>query len=204
MEHKDALRSAYDAKADERDNLSIQPWKVAARQSFFERLQQANAKTLLELGPGAGRDSLFFQEEGVDVTCIDLSPELVKRCQQKGLTARVLSFDEIDYAPNSFDAVYALNSLLHVPKADLPAILKNIQSILTDGGHFFMGVWGGPNSERVWKDDSYDPPRFFAFYPDEEIQSILSGYFNILSFERVNVPGQKLHFQSIIMQKPKI
>jgi len=25
MEHKDALRSAYDAKADERDNLSITP-----------------------------------------------------------------------------------------------------------------------------------------------------------------------------------
>lgn len=197
---KDDLRTAYDAKAATRDK-EPQPWKVAMRQSFLERIQNANAQTLLELGPGAGHDSLWFQEQGFDVACIDLSPELVKLCQQKGLNARVLAFDELDYAPNSFDAVYALNSLLHVPKADLPGILQNIQSILTDGGHFFMAVWGGPNTEQNWKDDPYDPPRFFAFYPDDVIESILSKYFTILSFERVEVPRQQLHMQSIIMQK---
>lgn len=94
---KDDLRTAYDAKAEARER-EPQPWKVAMRQSFFERIHAAKAKTLLELGPGAGHDSLWFQEQGIDVTCVDLSPELVKRCQAKGLNARVLAFDELDYA----------------------------------------------------------------------------------------------------------
>lgn len=200
---KPALRQAYNAKADERDATKIQPWKAAARQSFLDQLQQAGAKTLLELGAGVGRDSLFFQENGLEVTCIDLSPELVKRCRQKGLNARVLAFGDLDYAPNSFDAVFALNSLLHVPKAELPSLLETIYSILSVNGLFFMGVWGGPDSEQVWKQDSYDPPRFFAFYPDETIQTIVSEHFEILSFDRVEDlrPDNRIHFQSIIMKR---
>lgn len=215
-DHKIALRKAYDDKAQERESTRLAPWKAVVRQSFLDRLQQSGAKTplektplektriekrLLELGAGSGKDSKFFQDQGLDVTCVDLSPELVKLCQQKGLNAQVCDFLDLDYAPNSFDAVYAVNSLLHVPKAELPAILEIIRTILAPQGLFYMGVWGGPSSEKVWPKDTYDPPRFFAFYPDEEIQALLSTYFKIHSFERIEdlQADNRIHMQSIVM-----
>jgi len=199
--HKIALRKAYDGKAQERELTDPAPWKAALRQSFLDRLQQTGAKTLLELGAGSGKDSKFFQDQGLDVTCVDLSPELVKLCQQKGLNAQVCDFTELDYAPNSFDAVYALNSLLHISKAELPAILENIRTILSPSGLFYMGVWGGPSSEKIWAQDSYDPPRFFSFYPDDKIQALLSSYFKIHTFERLEnlQPDDRIHMQSIVM-----
>lgn len=201
-DHKIALRKAYDSKAQERESTTLAPWKSKVRQSFLERLQRAEAKTLLELGAGSGKDSKFFQDQGLDVTCVDLSPELVKLCQQKGLNAEVRDFSNLDYAANSFDAIYAVNSLLHVPKADLPAILESVSTILSPQGLFYMAVWGGPSSEKVWSYDSYDPPRFFAFYPDEEIKTILSNYFKIHTFERINnkdPDDSRIHIQSIVM-----
>jgi len=42
-----------------------------------------------------------------------------------------------------------MNSLLHVPKSDLPRVLTSIDSVLDDGGLFYMGVYGGEDFEVI-------------------------------------------------------
>lgn len=84
---------------------------------------------MLELGAGAGYDSLFFMQSGFDVTAVDLSDEMVKKCREKGVEAFELDFYNLSSLDRKFDCVYAINSLLHVPKADLRHVLQEINFV---------------------------------------------------------------------------
>jgi cyclopropane fatty-acyl-phospholipid synthase-like methyltransferase len=69
------LREAYDARAAWRDGLAKEPWKLAERQAFRDRL--APGARLLEIGAGTGQDSAYFQQEGLTIVAVDLSPVMV-------------------------------------------------------------------------------------------------------------------------------
>jgi SAM-dependent methyltransferase len=84
------LREAYDARAAWRDGLSKEPWKLAERQAFRERLTPGTG--LLEVGAGTGQDSAYFQDEGLSVVAADLSAVMVEHCRAKGIEAHVMDF----------------------------------------------------------------------------------------------------------------
>ena len=137
------LRESYGRKARERDLNAVPPWKAEERRRFLALLQDEGGSTLLELGAGPGKDGEFFRDHGLDVLCTDLSPEIVALCEDKGLAARVMDFSDLDLPPETFDAVYALNCLLHIPDGELPAVLRGIRAVLKSGGLFYLGVYGG-------------------------------------------------------------
>ncbi len=201
-EFKTNLRDSYDNRAAERESMQLQDWKEKERNLFMSKLEKEKAKTLLEIGAGTGKDSVFFKESGLDTTSTDLSPEMVKICTSKGLKAYEMSFDQLDFNDHSYDAVWALNCLLHVPKADLVDTLKEIKRVLKPNGIFFIGVYGGSNFEGIWEDDFYEPKRYFSFYTNEEMNTILSEHFSIESFKVVpkEVVGGEYHFQSFILK----
>jgi SAM-dependent methyltransferase len=159
----DDLREAYDRKAEERDGYEIKPWKIEERQRFLSLLQEEGKRSLLEIGAGPGVHGKFFLDNGLEVICTDLSPEMVRLCREKGLTAHVMDFMNLDFPDSSFDAVHALNCLLHVPKRDLPRALKTIRAVLRPEGLFHLGVYGGKEHEGVWPEDHHEPKRFFSF-----------------------------------------
>jgi SAM-dependent methyltransferase len=196
------LRVSYDGGAAARDGGTKTPWKMAERGAFLDRLRQENCRRLLEIGAGTGQDSAFFQDNGLDVVATDLSSEMVARCVAKGIDARVLDFLGLaeEFAPASFDAVYALNCLLHVPRADLPAVLAAISSALRPGGLFFLGVYGGRSEEGVADGDHHDPPRFFCFRSDEELQREARREFDIVDFHTVEI-GEGGRFQSLTLRR---
>jgi cyclopropane fatty-acyl-phospholipid synthase-like methyltransferase len=200
---KDELRQAYNSRAAEREAKEIPEWRIGQRAGFADMLLREGKQTLLELGAGTGVDSRYFHDHGIDVLCTDLSPENVRYCQSKGLNARVMDYTQFNLPRASYDAVYAMNSLLHLPKGNLPGVLKSIRTVLKDDGLFFMGVHGGIDSEGVWELDHYEPKRFFAFYTDNQLKEILSGVFEIEAFVVTEVEGENddLHHQSFILRK---
>ncbi len=199
---KSNLIEAYNKNAAEREAYTIESWKLELRDEFLSLIKKENKFSFLEIGPGAGKDSLFFQENSLNVKCIDLSPELVKICRQKCLDAQVMDMTELSFPQESFDVVYALNSLLHIPKKELPTVLKNIQTVLKPNGLFYMGVYGSENeSEHIWENDTYTPKRFFAFYSDEHLQEITGQYFDLISFKKITFEGDQPHFQRLLLRK---
>ena len=196
------LRTAYDAKASERDAVETAPWKAAERVRFLTELNRQDRTRLLEIGSGPGRDGLFFQNEGLSVVCTDLSPNMVSLCRRKGLEARVMDCLHLDFPECSFDAVFALNSLLHVPKASLRAGLDQINRLLRPGGLVYVGVYGGEDFEGALPSDDHEPNRFFSFYTDIGLLTVLSSVFELVYFRRVD-PGwsSSTHFQSLIVRK---
>lgn len=194
------LIAAYDSHAEERNQMHIADWKVRERGQFLDMLRKRKAETLLEIGSGPGRDGLFFHTQGLDVTCTDQSPEMVRFCREKGLKAEVRSFDALGFPDKSFDAVFGLNCLLHVPKGELRRSLEEIRRVLKPGGLFYMGVYGGPDSEGVWEKDSYEPKRFFAMYSDEKLLKAVGGTFEIVYFNTEPLGEGNPHFQSLVLK----
>ena len=196
------LREAYDSHAAWRDALTKEPWKVAERQAFRDRL--ASGARLLEIGAGTGQDSAYFQQEGFAVVASDLSPVMVERCRAKGIEAHVMDFLHLDFPVNSFDAVFAMNCLLHVPNHDLPAVLAAIRPILRPGGLLFVGVYGGNESaEGPISDDEHKPPRFFSFRTDEQLLAFAAASFDVVDFHPVDV-GRGHRFQSLTLRRPDL
>lgn len=197
---KDTLREAYDKFAQDREKGEIQDWKIEIRDKFLARLKAESKNTLLEIGSGPGRDSKFFQESGLQVTAVDLSGEMVRLCREKGIKAHQLDFYRLSDLNETFDGIWALNCLLHVEKKNLGLVLEEIKKVLKPEGLFFMGVYGGKDSEGIYEDDFYTPKRFFSFFTDEGIKEVVSKHFEIVSFESIETGGD-LHCQSITLRK---
>ncbi len=196
------LREAYDRQASQRDASGISGWKSKERDDFLSLLKQEGKRTLLEIGSGPGRDGLFFQENGFDVTCIDLSPENINLCRRKGLKSYVMDMSNMFFHDNSFDAVYSLNSMLHLSKTELPGVLRTIESLLNPEGLFYMGVYGGNDFEGIREHDWAEPERFFSYYTDDHLREVVSGVFEILDFRRiVYQEDADYHFQSLFLKK---
>ncbi|HKE64605.1 MAG TPA: class I SAM-dependent methyltransferase [Micromonosporaceae bacterium] len=197
------LRAAYDARAAWRDGLTKEPWKLAERSTFRERL--APGARLLEIGAGTGHDSAYFQAAGLTVVAVDLSAVMVELCRSKGVEAHVMDFLHLNFAPGSFDAVYALNCLLHVPNRDLPAVLAAVRAILRPGGLFFVGVYGGDQSaEGPLRDDEHVPPRFFSWRTDDQwLEFATRASFDVVDFHPVDA-GDGSRFQSLTLRRPAV
>jgi SAM-dependent methyltransferase len=195
------LRAAYDGRAAWRDGLGKEPWKLAERQAFRDRL--APGARLLEIGAGTGQDSLYFQDEGFAVVAADLSPAMVEHCRAKGLDAHVMDFLRLDVPPASFDAVFTMNCLLHVPNRDLPAVLEAIRAVLRPGGLFLLGVYGGTESAEGPVDhDDHVPPRFFSWRTDEQLLGFAAACFDVVDFHVVG-EGRGHRFQSLtLLRRP--
>ncbi|MCI0353996.1 MAG: class I SAM-dependent methyltransferase, partial [Acidobacteria bacterium] len=133
---------------------------------------------------------------------VDLSPEMVRRCQAKGLTAHVMDVADLRFPPESFDAVYAMNCLVHVPKAQLPDVLAGIRRVLKPHGLFHIGLYGGREFEGIWDGDYYEPKRFFSHYSDDDLRRGATEVFVLHSFKRVPHGWNGLHFQSLVLRNP--
>jgi SAM-dependent methyltransferase len=181
-------------------------WKLDERDAFLRRMQQQGCHDLLEIGAGTGQDSLFFAAHGLNVVTTDLSPAMVAVCRAKGLDAVVMDFASPSLAPESFDAVHAMNCLLHVPNAALPSALAAIRTLLRPGGLFFLGVYGvrgvygGDSREGPLADDDHVPPRFFSWRTDAQIQQFAAEFFEILDFHVVPL-GEGEGFQSLTLRR---
>jgi SAM-dependent methyltransferase len=198
----DDLRAAYGAKVTERADKTISPWKVPVRAGFLQRLQQVGGTRLLEIGAGTGVHGSFFAEQGLEVVCTDLSPQMVEHCRSNGLTAHEMNFSELDFPPRSFDAVFAMNCLLHVPRADLPAVLASVARVLDAGGLFFWGQYGGHTHAGTWPEDRYEPKRFFSLLTDDDIRAVAGDVFDLLDFEVVPIADNgPSHFQALTLKQ---
>lgn len=193
-EYKARLVEAYNQDAARRKDKSLPEWKRELRGRFMARIWQEEKQELLEIGAGAGQDSQFFANQGLSVQAIDLSDEMVRVCLERGLRAQVMDVYSLDYPDCSFDAVYAFNCLLHVPKAEIVYVLEEIRRVLRPGGLFLMVVYGGKDFEGVWDQDWCDPPRFFSFYTESALREVLKDVFDLVEFQMV--PQENSEFDS--------
>jgi cyclopropane fatty-acyl-phospholipid synthase-like methyltransferase len=194
---------SYDRRADERDKHEVSDWKKDLRRKFLDTLKAEGKSRLIDIGAGTGIHGLFFQENGIDVTCVDLSPAHIEKCIEKGLTSFVLNLLDMDNFTEVYDAAFALSSLLHIPTSHLPNVLTNISKILEPEGLLFWGQYGGEYREGVYQDDYHEPKRFFSLLNDEQMLEMASRNFNIESFEKVPLDNSSPEYYQALLLRVK-
>ena len=137
------------------------------------------------MGAGTGLHGKWFADAGLDVLCTDASAAMVEACRAKGLDALQMDFLSLDPA-GTFDAVFAMNCLLHVPPDDLHAALCAIHDVLVPGGWFFLGQYGGFERASTWEDDVYEPKRFFSYLSDDALLGAVARAFDVVEFHTVD------------------
>lgn len=128
----------------ERSDGLIDPSEVAPKLYFspfgewpeVERKAIAYAKgRVLDVGCGAGRVSLYLQRKGREVLGIDTSPLAVRICKLRGVKAKVMSLQGVDFPPGSFDSVvmFGNNFGLFGSRSGAKRILRRLRGMTAEG-----------------------------------------------------------------------
>lgn len=181
----DDLRRAYDGDAGARNAIEDLQWRTEALETWLHDLP--SPARLLELGPGTGQLAAHAGRLGARVQAIDLSARNVEYCRQRGVSAQVGDFRALGQLDDLgfFDGIYAVNALLHVPRAEHAPVIAGARQRLLPGGRLLVINWGGRDEEGVWTGDSYVPPRFFSLYDHAGFEALAFAGFEVVRRELI-------------------
>lgn len=119
-------------------------WTTPAEEAFYlaERWKSKKYKTVLDLGCGLGRHSLFFARHGFAVSAFDLSHDGIEKwrsdAQELGIDATVGDMRSLPYPDASFDCVFAMHTIYHADTDSIGKIISEMQRVLKPHGEFFV------------------------------------------------------------------
>lgn len=201
------LRRGFHLRHLEMDKNTLQDWKKITRDSYnvyaydfssfsstFRGKKQEwidhfasqleKDSRVLDIGCGAGGDAVYLSKTGLNITGIDFSAKLIDIAKKNLPSGNflVVDFEDLSFEKDSFDGIWAMASLLHVPKQNLPAVLKKIYMVLDPSGLFFSSFRVG-NEEKFTIEQRGNArlKRFYSYYQPEEIKKMLqeAGFKNI-------------------------
>lgn len=121
---------------------------------FFAKLKTLNHPRILDLGCGNGRFYGYLQahqsefKNGFEYVGVDQSAELIKQEQvaYPSVDWRVGDWQNLEQLNlGKFDAVVALASFHHLPRAEQGRGLAALRNIMNDNAYLFLSVW------NLWK-----------------------------------------------------
>jgi SAM-dependent methyltransferase len=141
------LRLSYDTVSEEYgqkffDELSRKPFDRELLTAFAEGCPPGR---ILDIGCGPGHAGRFVHELGREVTGVDLSPVMidVARRLNPDMTFEVGDMRSLAREDGSVAGIVAFYSLIHIPRAEVPAVLAELERVLVAGGRLLLAVHGG-------------------------------------------------------------
>jgi len=185
QEHQ-KLYNLHSAEYEQRTKNAYHKYLKPFVDSFLDQLKNKN---ILDLGCGPGRDLLYFLSKGYNAVGVDLSPEMVAICKQKGVTAVQTDFLELPFENNYFGGIWAYTSLTLLPKKEFLEAIERVSNLLIkNGGIFALGMIEG--GYEGWKTDHKYPGynRFILRVSANELHNILKKHFDTVDVQRVLDP----------------
>ena len=146
---------------------------------------------VLDLGCGPGRDSRYLGSCGLFVIGIDYASSMISFARRQHSSLKNVKFykmdmHKLDFPDESFDGVWASASLLHIPKKELLAVLREIHRVIRKKGILYVHVKKGRGERMLLDTGKYSKPvkRLFTFFTKRELERFLvdSG-FTPISFD---------------------
>ncbi len=139
-------------------------WSEGWKQSLISDVILKNiqpGKSVLEIGPGAGRWSSTLQKISKRLVLVDISEECIRKCRQL-----FFNYDNVSYFVNngsdlnfikndSIDYIWSFDVFVHITPADTALYLNEFQRILKKGGRGIIhhakdgGIHGGWRSNMT-------------------------------------------------------
>ena len=130
----------------ESDIAETEEWPISTFFRSYKEMPQAERTALkrcsgrvLDVGAGAGSHSLYLQEQGLDVTALDISAGAVEVIQKRGIKKSVLA-NFFQYEGESYDTILMLmNGIGLVGKLNnLSAFFKQAKKLWAPGGKILL------------------------------------------------------------------
>lgn len=102
---------------------------LGGQQEFLSEIYCSGGKKLLEVGTGSGAMSIFFSWLGLDVTGIDLDPQVIEKAKRESVKFNgrakfeVADTFQLPYPDNSFEVVFHQGLLEHFSDEDIHRML---------------------------------------------------------------------------------
>ena len=172
--------------------------------------QEKNIKSVIELGAGLGRDTIFFGKNLIHTIALDYSPSGIKVIDQKIKKANLSKYissklfdvrEKLPFEDNSIDACYShMLYCMALTTDDLVKLNNEIKRILKPGGiniytvrHTNDGDFQNGNhiGEDLYENDGF----IVHYFSEEKVNFLLNGFKNITleKFEEGTFP-RKLFF----------
>lgn len=206
----DRLRESYDRLASEytrhvADELAGKPVDRELLDRFAT-LTKANG-SVLDLGCGPGHVAAYLHAQGVDVTGIDLSGEMVAGARRLNPD---ISFHQASMTSlsgwSSLGGIIAFYSIIHIDRAQQPAMFENWHEALRPEGWLLVSFHVG--TEDRHPDALWGVPIDidFLFFTPEEIEHRLTeaGFAMVERLEREPYAGVEADTRRcyILAQRP--
>ena len=193
---KQSVISFFDNRASRWDEISVQKDSV-----LNKILDYAGVKTgvkLLDVACGTGVLFDKYIERGVkNFTAIDISPEMVKKAQEKYNEIDIVCGDAEEYNfEKHFDCIIVFNAFPHFVNPQL--LFKNLASRLNNGGR--LTIAHGASREDIIKCHSGDADLVSNILPTaEELADLMKDYLTIDTVisdcEKYIVSGLKKYYR---------
>ncbi len=162
----------WEAKWNEEDERFHDP----CRRLFLSHLP---GKTIIDIGCGLGRDSLYFASRGCGVTATDIVADFLPLIKRKNDSVSVAAMDMTrpSFGAACFDAAYLFASFLHVPRELSLATLAGLRSMLRPGGLLFINHLCSTKGYTSYLVNDLlidDNPAFCYCHGQEEMAGLLS------------------------------
>jgi len=165
---------------------------------FIESVGKVGRK-IIDLGSGPGNESLYFKNKGLEPVCVDISPAMIKQCRSKDLEAYVMDFCNLKFPDKSFAGVWMSFSLIHTPKAEALAVIKEVSRVILNRGVLYLSLFEGSGeglSELGL--ERYGSKRYFAYYSQNELANLLKDDFEIIKSSRLDMsPKPTISFECL-------
>jgi len=128
-------------------------------EALLRHIEAPSPCTILDFGCGPGRDLLAFRQRGHCVIGLEGAAALAEMARiHSGCEVWQQDFLGLDLPGERFDGVFANASLFHVPRQELPRVLRQLYATLKSGGVLFSSNPRGENQESI------NGERYGAYY----------------------------------------
>lgn len=174
-----ATQSSYDRVAAEyvariTDELEHKPLDRHLLGWFAERVQGLGP--VCDVGCGPGHVAHYLQQHGLTVYGLDLSPEMIAHARQRYPEIVFTQGDmrALDVADATFGGMVAFYSLIHIPRDQIVAVLRELRRVLRPGGALLVAFHIGRDILHL--DSWWEQPVAldFMFFPLGEMVAYLT------------------------------
>jgi SAM-dependent methyltransferase len=165
------VASAYVARIV--DELAHKPFDRHLLNWFSERVQELGQ--VCDVGCGPGHVAHYLREQGVSVLGLDLSTEMVAHAQRLYPDIPFIQGNmyALDIPDATWGGIIAFYSIIHIPREDVVAVLRELKRVLRPGGVLLLAFHIGQDIVHLdeWWDESVALD--FVFFQIDEMSAYL-------------------------------